>query len=161
MISIVDATQPQYYSHGCGCETSKCAAALDRLTGPPSACPEGSDGGIKPSFTASQFEIDTNPAFAAFYRNEYAPALQGKRVNRWIYQWLTKEPATVSTILYPAEFRAITQPGCLSSNRLYYSCTQNAYFTTAEHMPPQDRKWQGVGCVSVPDECHDLRWLKQ
>lgn len=49
------------------------------------------------------------------------------------------------SILYPAQFRAITAPGCQTENRTYYACAANAY-----------RSSQG-GCSNPPPECSGNR----
>lgn len=70
-----------------------------------------------------------------------------------------------SAILYPAHFRAITEPGCEDVNWKYYACARNAYrFSKA--LPPAWESW-GVkrldyqGCLPDPADCrHGYNWLK-
>lgn len=63
---------------------------------------------------------------------------------------------TGRSLLYPAEFRAITQPGCVDVNRLYYMCSREAHKTSKAHYG-KDR------CATVlPAEClkDNGAWLK-
>jgi hypothetical protein len=57
-------------------------------------------------------------------------------------------------ILWPAEFRAITQPGCAAANSVYYACSQSAYSTSRAHL--------GKGCPKgMPSVCSNPEvWLK-
>ncbi|MBI3542941.1 MAG: hypothetical protein HY075_06690, partial [Deltaproteobacteria bacterium] len=59
-----------------------------------------------------------------------------------------KKPAR-SSLLYPAQFRAITQPGCVDANKAYFVCAREAYKTSrasyggetcAAGLPPECRK---------------------
>lgn len=71
-----------------------------------------------------------------------------------------------SSVLFPAHFRAITEPGCDDVNRLYYRCASNAY----RFSKPFPKEWldYGVkeldyqGCLNVPPECgqNSEAWLK-
>jgi hypothetical protein len=58
------------------------------------------------------------------------------------------------SLLRPAHFRLITQPGCESANRLYYACSQGAYQTRYEGL--------GQGCERQrPSACQDPEaWLR-
>lgn len=49
------------------------------------------------------------------------------------------------SILYPAQFRAITAPGCQTENRTYYACAANAYRSAP------------TGCTPPPPECSGNR----
>ncbi len=74
---------------------------------------------------------------------------------------LRVEPSkpTRQTLLYPAEFRAITQPGCFAANSTYYRCAQEAYKTSRGHLGKE-------GCsVGLPEACkkgkeRSAEWLK-
>jgi hypothetical protein len=61
---------------------------------------------------------------------------------------------SVGSLLRPAHFRAITQPGCEAANRLYYACSQSAYDTRHAVL--------GKGCGETPpDACRDPEaWLR-
>jgi hypothetical protein len=61
---------------------------------------------------------------------------------------------TPGALLRPAHFRAITQPGCASANRLYYACAQDAYETSIGNL--------GNGCArNLPPECRNGEaWLQ-
>ncbi len=54
-------------------------------------------------------------------------------------------PRRRPSILYPAQFRAITTPGCQPANRTYYACAANAY------------RMNQVSCVRTPPECSGNR----
>ena len=41
-----------------------------------------------------------------------------------------KHPPKRRSLLYPAEFRAITRPGCKSENQKFYDCVSQAYVTS-------------------------------
>lgn len=70
-----------------------------------------------------------------------------------------------SAILFPAHFRAVTEPGCEDVNWKYYACARNAYrFSKAP--PPEWERW-GVkrldyqGCLPDPADCRTgYDWLK-
>jgi hypothetical protein len=58
------------------------------------------------------------------------------------------------SLLAPTQFRAITEPGCVDRNPIYYGCGINAYLTSASH--------GGTGCVKdVPKECKSTDWIEQ
>ncbi len=61
-----------------------------------------------------------------------------------------------SSLLYPAQFRAITEPGCSLSNKVYYLCAREAYKTSRASYG-KDR------CdVGLPKECREGgdAWLR-
>ncbi len=47
------------------------------------------------------------------------------------------------SILYPAQYRAITAPGCPSENRGYYACAANAYRTNPKSCTPSPPECSG------------------
>ena len=58
------------------------------------------------------------------------------------------------SLLSPAHFNAITQPGCKDVNGLYYKCALNAYASSID--PRKD----GTACWAVPPECQSpARWI--
>jgi|GEM_PF-4553704 len=64
-------------------------------------------------------------------------------------------PPKRKNLLYPAQFRYITNPGCLQKNRLYQLCSGNAYKTNKKNL--------GTGCkMGLPKECQEggSAWLK-
>jgi hypothetical protein len=89
-----------------------------------------------------------------------------------------KIPKTKKSILEPAQFLAITRPGC-EENKLYYACAANAYVTSIEHdklAMPMGAMMGGMGggyggnpyemgpsintkahsaCQPTPPECND------
>ncbi|MEW6055389.1 MAG: hypothetical protein AB1540_02145 [Bdellovibrionota bacterium] len=64
---------------------------------------------------------------------------------------------TRASLLFPAHFRAITMPGCLDQNRIYYSCAR--FNRNTEQLT--SRKNLGPGCPNgVSAECSTFEWLK-
>ncbi|MBI3556726.1 MAG: hypothetical protein HY074_10725 [Deltaproteobacteria bacterium] len=61
-----------------------------------------------------------------------------------------------STLLYPAQFRAITRPGCVDENKIFYLCAREAYKTSRDNLGT-DRC--GIG---LPKECKNgsSDWLR-
>lgn len=59
-------------------------------------------------------------------------------------------PPDHDSVLYPAHFRAITEPGCMDVNKDYYACVANAYRTSKTD-----------GCLPKPDICKwgSFKWL--
>jgi hypothetical protein len=64
-----------------------------------------------------------------------------------------KAPAQPSLLL-PAQFRVITEPACLSANKVYAACAHNSQETSREHYGP--------GCWPAPAACSEgsFDWLK-
>jgi hypothetical protein len=60
-------------------------------------------------------------------------------------------PADHTSALYPAHFRAVTEPGCGDVNKDYYDCVQNAY-----------RNSKAQGCLAKPEACRwgKYKWLE-
>jgi hypothetical protein len=63
----------------------------------------------------------------------------------------------VSSILMPAHFRSITEPGCRDVNARYYACARNAY-----RYSQSTGFLMGGGCYETPDYCQsgDMDWLQ-
>jgi hypothetical protein len=139
-----------YQRTSCTCETRSCARALDGISGVPTECPSAAQTtqfllGIK------QIDIDTDPHARALFESQYAPFLKGKREDQWTYSFVNAVPSSKQA-LYPAEFRAITHPGC-KSNSDYYQCSKNAYLTSTAH--------GGSGCETPDLTCNDPNiWLQ-
>jgi hypothetical protein len=139
-----------YEEHQCGCDTSACARILDRIHTVPASCPTGTDAS-EFQLGDSQLDVESDPAVKASFDANYGALLNGKRVDQWTYEFVIPERVN-KQILYPAEFRAITQPGC-SSNTLYYQCSKNAYLTSTNS--------GGSGCVAAPSVCDSPgAWLQ-
>lgn len=124
---------------------SECRRQIALLTQESRFCP----GNLKMTAMVSSFgALGTERAQIALY-NSYRTGLSrdgnsyGVRYHR---------PA--GTLLHPAHFRAITQPGCASANRLYYICARLAYSS--------GRDRGGEGCPQgIPAECRDQEaWLR-
>jgi hypothetical protein len=71
-----------------------------------------------------------------------------------VMYYQTYAVAAAGSLLSPAHFRAITQPGCAAANRLYYACTRDAYVTSSASL--------GEGCSrNTPPECRNAsEWLR-
>ncbi len=65
------------------------------------------------------------------------------------------------SILFPAHFRAITQPGCKDVNKNYYDCSQNAYRFSKPAIP-EELNSTAFGCKPVPEACRwrSFKWLE-
>jgi len=149
-LAFAEYASSGFVENQCGCTTAACSAILDKIDSVPSACPGGTDSD---PFTIgmTQLDIDTDPAVQAKFQSEFAPLLKGQRTDQWVYRFLVPAQPT-QKVLYPAEFRAITQPGC-SSNTIYYQCSKNAYLTSTEN--------GGSGCVNRPTICDQHgQWLE-
>ena len=61
-----------------------------------------------------------------------------------------------ATLLQPAHFRAITQPGCAAANSLYYQCARASQLTSSGHGAP------GGSCLrGLPSEYSNPEaWLR-
>jgi hypothetical protein len=85
--------------------------------------------------------------------NEAKLNLPGKldQKNEMILLKIQKIPPVNSSILYPAQFRALISPGCRKENSLYYSCAQNAY-STSQSVDFKNKSSEA--CFNaVPDAC--------
>ena len=71
------------------------------------------------------------------------------------------EAAAKDTILYPAHFRAITEPGCRDVNEAYYGCAINAY-RYSKPTPGFDLGDPARGCAPTPNACRwrSFKWLE-
>jgi hypothetical protein len=79
-----------------------------------------------------------------------------------------QKPASRTSLLEPAHFNAIINPGC-SKNNLYYMCSMNAYQTSVAYSPSGGNGCSHVGgidmnvsaedvsqsCLPTPDLCRD------
>ena len=141
-----------YYETSCTCEHNNCAAELAAITQTPEYCPAlASSTSIR--MLINTYDIATNPSDEALFNTTYGPYLKtGNHSEKWIYNFFSLKPDT-NSLLYPAEFRMITSPGCVAKNSLYLQCAGNAYRSTTD----------GAGCSAVanPDVCNDpSQWLK-
>jgi hypothetical protein len=59
------------------------------------------------------------------------------------------------SILYPAHFRAITEPGCSERNRCYYACAVNAYRFKDTSGRVSSVPEYNLGCKEIPADCKD------
>jgi len=69
--------------------------------------------------------------------------------------WASVVSGKKNSLLYPGHFRTVTQPGCASSNKIYYTCANRAYATSG----------MGKGCPTpnTPSECSNSengQWLQ-
>lgn len=121
-----DATQSERHRRVCQCFdgarivrelTPACRASLAQVHPGDQSCPQGTRLKILNS---------------RFYRENQSvapPPLHPLHD----YEALLDESFTTAqrdSLLYPAQFRAITEPGCEAANHRYYQCARLAYFTS-------------------------------
>jgi hypothetical protein len=58
-------------------------------------------------------------------------------------------PPATATLLLPAQFRAITQPGCNAANRTYYSCARTAYSSVVPGTPGSECPVRSAACLGA------------
>jgi hypothetical protein len=59
-------------------------------------------------------------------------------------------PPDHDSVLYPAHFRVITEPGCMDVNKDYYACARTAYLSSKDN----------GACPAKPDVCkYGHKWL--
>lgn len=65
------------------------------------------------------------------------------------------------SIMFPAHFRAITEPGCRDVNDNYYQCSQNAY-RFSKPTAGVDLGDPSLGCKPTPAACRfrSMKWLE-
>jgi hypothetical protein len=110
-------------------------------------CPPGTTSFLKPLDPDIKTSLNVLDSSEAFTLNETKIAAG------------TAPPAHVSA-LYPAHFRAITEPGCRDVNESYYACAVNAYRYSK---PPLGAAGDdGQGCLPKPEACRwgSHKWLE-
>jgi hypothetical protein len=147
-------TRPQgaYRAFSCSCEglassqLSACRTALAGSSDSALECPkEVGGGGAGARISMPGVPAPTGPALAAY--NAVTPGISADGNSRTFRSYTPPR-----SILDPAHFRAITQPGCASANRLLYTCSRAAYATSRAHA--------GSGCPRLPAACGTEGWLR-
>jgi hypothetical protein len=67
-----------------------------------------------------------------------------------------------ASLLFPAHFRVIVEPGCAELNSVYYACAKNAYLASTVSEALKALNLTEMGCLPKPPECADGKfdWLK-
>lgn len=140
--SAVQSTLPStaYSVEMCQCDVKgdACWALAEKNRG--DKCPAGTTSFLKdipPDVKTSLNVFNTSEAFA----------LNDKRIPNGVAK------AAHTSMLYPAHFRAITEPGCRDVNENYYGCVINAY---------RSSKSTTGGCLPKPEACkwNSHKWLE-
>jgi hypothetical protein len=81
---------------------------------------------------------------------EKIESIRKKKAESGAYLFLKRSAPRRTSLLMPAQFRAIIDPECPASNHLYYRCAANAY------------RWADrEGCIQdLPEECSSEAWLE-
>jgi hypothetical protein len=144
---------------------SACKAELAKLSGASGACPVDQPRGdrvpeekirhwvasldaLAPPAGEARSRVDSiRKRLLELRQGELSEDGRSYRFSRWI-------PAERRSILYPAQFRAITHPGCENQNSTYYQCAQEAYRSSVER--------GGRGCrTALPKACSSPQeWLE-
>jgi hypothetical protein len=166
--AAIDKAQGQPMSGSCTCDSKmnakRCEKLLNTIPANAEACPKGTDGSVKPEVKLSGFfemSEDSNPAdSSAGAKEKNSEALSKlfkglkdpsdpKRTKVLKY----RKPGS-GTIFLPAQFRALTTPGCMATNARLYTCSKAAYSTSLANI--------GDGCPKgLPDYCdHPAEWTQ-
>lgn len=130
---LCDLTKQQAQSGSLSCPLGSVAREQRKIKLP--ICPNG------PSFQALQ-ESETRTLIGSSQEGFFTLVKKGKIVS-----------APKQSLLQPAYFRVITEPGCQKENSIYYECAKNAYQTSRDSF--------GAGCKPVPRICsQEMEWVK-
>jgi hypothetical protein len=158
---VIGKTTPVWEKLSCECADNDarsdraCLRTIQWIMSPPASCPSGLEQSLQKT-EFSDFQLATDPRKKSEFDDTYGSYLAGKATppNEFFYrryQVVRKGGPVLDSFLYPAEWKAITRPGCQKENTSYYRCTLNAYATSVAH--------HGQGCVVNPDECKGTDWL--
>ncbi|MEK6705198.1 MAG: hypothetical protein AABZ06_05370 [Bdellovibrionota bacterium] len=104
-------------------EKGKCLKLLESIPVNTDRCPSGTTKTVQ-DITFSDWESNK------LYRDQMEKAEKHEADPMLMARSIRVAPKAMrESLLYPAQFRAITEPGC-SSNRVYYSCAKEAYKTS-------------------------------
>jgi hypothetical protein len=117
----------------CSCDSDgfrACSKALAALTSVPDSCPALTNESLVPAYDINLLNDSTDPNHTIqSFIDEGLVA--GKLAENYSYE-SEKKVKGQKPLLYPAEFREITQPGCKDQNSVYESCAANAYRSTSD-----------------------------
>jgi hypothetical protein len=145
-------TYGYYKAIYCSCDSDgfrACSKELSTISGVPDACPaltnESTPGGYE--INVLNDPLDSNHTIQKFIDDGL---VAGKHEESWSFHG-EKKITGLKPLLYPAEFREITQPGCKDQNSVYESCAANAYRSTSDR----------GGCKTPAPQCSDPNlWLQ-
>ncbi len=129
---------------------------LFHLAGAPDLYPERWRGYNRNAATSELVYTETTPDLPWYNCRRFGP-VNGLMRDQWaaFNSVARNSPEHREGFFSPAEFRALTLPGCISANRVFYLCARESQRTT------RDRR--GEGCTEhLPEECRDqnsTRWL--
>ncbi len=148
-IAAIDRASGRYSALSCSCgglpsrELETCRAGVAGMAESATECPRYAAGSSLASLPASP--PPTAPQLTAY--NNATPGLSADGNTRTV-----RSHVAPRSLLHPAHFRAITQPGCASANRGLYTCSRSAYATSRAH--------GGDGCPRLPAVCGTEAWLQ-
>lgn len=131
-------------------EKIKCLKILESISVNSDRCPVGTIKNVE-DITYSEWESNQ------FYRDRIEKAEKREIDPMMMARTVRVAPKEEKeSLLYPGQFRAITEPGCFSSNRTYYLCSREAY-RTSRGAYGKDRCGKGL-----PKECSQggAAWLE-
>ncbi len=148
------AVQGAYVTETCQCPMSgkeavagdrdRCEAAISTWADA-NACPPGAIS------YAARTPVEGAPSG---YRESFESGTRGF-VPPHSYVIRRIAPPARSSLLHPAHFRAITQPGCEGANQTYYQCAQRAYETSEGNFGSGCSRAENPAC-STPGDA----WLR-
>jgi hypothetical protein len=160
------AASPIYDWFECGCDPDEmkpaalraCRAKLALIKDDADECPAPTEDaslqrrGID-SDSMMRFRRDAKDLF------DPEPFISGTKSQQLIrmqdrFIRVTANKPAQPSLLLPAQWRVITEPGCLTANAVYHACARNSQETSREHY--------GSGCWPAPAACSDgsFDWLK-
>lgn len=141
----------------CICKNNKCLKNANRDVRSLKTCPSGYDT-INSYAKRSKEGETTGQALNQIYCTSLGSGFTGMSGSKDSGSndsfLLSSRPSKriEGSFLYPAHFRAIVAPGCKEKNKLYYSCSRDAYF----------RPYKLIGsCSARPVQCQsEDEWLQ-
>jgi hypothetical protein len=115
-----------------------CKEALNHMNPSNGVCPKGSESEVAMAFTDEEIKNLGHDGYHVVLSSY-------------------EEPKIKESLLYPAQFNTILNPGCEAKTRSYIVCSEDAYNTS-----PENQKGQGSGqaCHSKDlPECAGSDWL--
>lgn len=148
-----NSLQPKVKVERCFCEKNTNCAQLAKASDG-KACPKGTTpfSSMQEVKLGEEFHPAPDDAKSFVLRTNYAETVGKGSPGR-------------SSLLYPAQFRAITEPGCEDVNWKYYACARNAYRFSAALPEEWDiyglQRLDYQGCLPDPADCRSgYEWLK-
>ena len=141
-----------------GRAVEQCVNEIQKIRPPATSCP-GKSKLIKDEYSASDLsQYPKRKAQFDEFQKQYLRAEQGEEMKAYIKQVpINVEEIKPHSLLYPAQFRVITQPGCTSVNKTYYRCAQESTLTSRTLREKSNCR------IGLPEVCvngKDGRWLQ-